>query len=102
MANASAKITSLWKASGGPFIVRSQGRQSGVRVGLAGHVRLGMESPKTCSTSIRHLLIPILFHSLGWRESQCPLEKINVSWETLAEPWLVWGVMRQFLTLLCL
>jgi hypothetical protein len=62
MANASAEITSLWQASGGPFNVRSQGRQSGVRVGLAGHVRVGMESPKTCSTSIRHLLTP---HSLS-------------------------------------
>ncbi|MGC9208113.1 hypothetical protein, partial [Acidithiobacillus sp.] len=73
MAGASAEITSLWQASGSPFNVRSPGRQSGVRVGLAGHVRLGMESPKNCSTSIRHLLTPILFHPLGWRESQCAL-----------------------------
>jgi hypothetical protein len=61
MAGASAEITSLWQASGGPFDVRSPGRQSGVRVGLAGHVRVGIESPKCCSTSIRHLLPPFSF-----------------------------------------
>ena len=62
MAGASAEETSLWQASGGPFTVRSPRRQSGVRVGLTGHVKFGMESPKICSTSPRHLLTP---HSLS-------------------------------------
>lgn len=33
-----------------------------MRVGLTGHVKFGMESPKICSTSPRHLLTP---HSLS-------------------------------------
>lgn len=65
MAATSAEDTRLWQASGGPFTVRSPERQSGVRVGLAGPARYGIESPKCCSTSISHLLTPDSLSSSG-------------------------------------
>ncbi|MBU2856996.1 relaxase domain-containing protein [Acidithiobacillus ferrooxidans] len=36
-------------------------RQSGVRVGPAGHVRYGIQSPKFCAISTRHHPLPFSF-----------------------------------------
>ena len=48
--------------------VRSLWKQSGVRVSPAGHVRRGVQPPKTFTTSTRYLPPRSLFHLQGWRQ----------------------------------
>jgi len=49
------------------FSVRSQRKQSGVRMRLTGHVGHGVKPPNLSTTSADYLPPSSLFHYLGWR-----------------------------------